>query len=246
MIFLVLAGTPRGAFGAGGEGLKDLEVGQEFLFRAAWNGIPVAFVTTKVEELTEIQGRPAYKVVARARTNRWASLFYEVDDTFISYIDRETSSSLRYEAYRSEGRYRKKAVINYIYGRFLANYHYLKDGTKKTVKVKENVQDPLSAAYFFLRKDFSIGDTVALNIDLNEKHYRLYTKIEKGHRIHLPRIGGFGSVRTRPYLLRKGRPYKRGNGYGYISIGEDRLPLFAVVTVFIWGRFSATLQAVRR
>ncbi len=223
--------------------LKDLKIGETLTFQLAWNGIPVGSVTTTVEEITQIQKRKSYKVVARAETNRWASLFYKVDDTFVTYIDYETSTSLRYEAYRSEGKYRKKSVIDYIYGRFLAEYHYLKEDRKKDVDVSGDIHDPLSATYFFLRKEFEIGDQIILNIDLNEKRHRLLAKIEKGRRLRIPQIGRFDSIIVRPYLESKGKPYRRGNGWGYVSAGEDRLPLYAAVKVSIWGRFSAILSS---
>ncbi|MEE8360078.1 MAG: DUF3108 domain-containing protein [Candidatus Omnitrophota bacterium] len=221
--------------------LRDLKIGETFEFVIRWNGIPVGIVTTAIEGLSEIQGRKAYKVSILARTNDWASLIYKVEDRYLTYIDYETSTSLRYEAYRSEGRYRKKTAIDYIYGRFLAEYHYLKSGRKKTVEVAGNIHDPVSALYYFLRRDFSIDDEVVLNIDLNEKRHRLFVKIGKGRQIGLPALGRFNTIVIRPYLERKGKPYMRGNGLGYISKGADKLPVFAVVTVFPWGRFSATL-----
>lgn len=229
------------SFAFGSESLDDLAIGQSFTFKLRWNGIPVGEVSTTTEELTEVRGRMAYKVVLSARTNKWASLIYRVDDKFVSYIDYETSNSLRHEVFRSEGRYRKKTIIDYIYGRFLAEYHYLKGGKRKTVKVLPNVHDPLSASYYFLRRKIKIGDEIILNIDLNEKKYTLFTRIEKGRPIRISKLGKFDTLIVRPYLERKGKPYKRGKGLAFISRSPKKLPLFIVVNVLIWGRFSATL-----
>lgn len=226
----------------GSEPLDDLIIGQSFTFTLRWNGIPVGEVSTTTEEITEVRGRMAYKVVLSARTNKWASLIYKVDDKFVSYIDYETSNSLRHEVFRSEGRYRKKTIIDYIYGKFLAEYHYLKGGKRKTVKVSSDVHDPLSAAYYFLRRKIKIGDEIILNIDLNEKKYTLLTRIEKGRPIRISKLGKFDTLIVRPYLERKGKPYKRGKGLAFISSSPNKLPLFIVVNVLIWGRFSATLS----
>ncbi|MFH1753290.1 MAG: DUF3108 domain-containing protein [Candidatus Omnitrophota bacterium] len=241
LLALFIFSLPQAGRAYASDPLRDLVIGESLEFIVRWNGISVGTVSTTVEELTEIQGREAYKVVIRATTNEWASLIYKVDDRYITYIDYETSGSLRHEVDRSEGRYRKKAVIDYIYGRFLAEYHYLKSGNKKSVDVEGVVHDPVSALYYFLRCELTPGKKIALNIDLNEKKYHLFVGIENGHAIRLPRLGRFDTVMARPYLERKGKPYNRGNGLGYISNGEDRLPVFAVASVFPWGRFSATL-----
>ena len=221
--------------------LEDLDVGSAYSFVIAWNGIPVGNIETRVEELTSIQGRSAYKTALTVKTNKWASVFYPVEDVYVTYIDRETSASLRHEVQRSEGRYRKRAVIDYIYGRFLANYYYAKSGTEKSITVKGDIHDPLSAAYYFIRRDLAPGQELELNIDLNEKRYRLFAKIEKGRRMKIARLGAFDTIIVRPYADRDGLPYPRGNGYAYLSAGPDKLPLFAVVNVFIWGRFTAIL-----
>lgn len=222
--------------------LKDLPIGQRFAYQISWNGIPVGSVTADIEGLTVIQGRKAYKVSLRARTNRWASVIYEVDDTFITYIDAETSNSLRHEIARSEGRYRKKAVIEYLYNRFLAEYQYPKSGTQKSVDVAKDIHDPLSAACYFMRAKYKEGDIIKLNIDLNEKNYKLFAKIERGRPLNISSLGRVRTLIIRPYAERDGIPYKRGSGYAYVTDDERRTPLFAVVNVFIWGRFTASLH----
>ncbi len=239
-LFVYLAGFPL-AHAEEVTEFRDLAVGRRLTYRLSWNGIPVGLVSTAVEGLTEIRGRGAYKVSLHAKTNRWASLIYNVDDEFVTYIDRKTSNSLRHEIARSEGRYRKRAVIEYIYDKFLAEYRYLKSGRSKTVGVAPEVQDPLSAVYYFLRRGLKEGDHFTLNIDLNEKSYKLYAKLEKGRKIRIPKIGRFDTLIIRPHLERKGRPYKRGSGWAYVSRTEEHLPLFVVVNVFPWGRFSAIL-----
>jgi len=226
------------------EELRDLTIGQQLDFLLSWNGIPVGTVTSTVEGLSKLQSRKAYRVMIHAKTNKWASLIYNVDDKFTTYIDYRTSSSLRHEVIRSEGRYRKKTVIEYIYGKFLAEYQYPKSGKTKTVNVSSEIHDPVSAMYYFLRRELKIGDKIHLNMDLNEKSYNLTAKIEKGRKIYIHKLGRLETLLVRPYVERKGKPFKKGNGWAYLS-PEKNLPLYAVIKVYIWGGFRARLRSVK-
>jgi len=242
-VALLLAAAPLSA-STETEGLRDLTIGEEYAYSIAWNGIPVGVVDIEVSGITTIRGRDAYIISCSARTNPWAAMIYKVEDSFTTYIDRETSNSLKHEIVRAEGNYRKKAVVEYLYGRFLAEYTYPKSGEKKTVDVSGDIHDPLSAIFYFFRKKVSPGDRLTLNIDLNEKAHTLYTTIKNGKRVRVPGLGTFNTLSITPQVKRKGKPYKRGSGIVYVS-RDDFRPLFAMASVFPWGRFSATLLPPR-
>ncbi|MGB2705990.1 MAG: DUF3108 domain-containing protein [Candidatus Omnitrophota bacterium] len=222
-------------------------VGEKFTYLVAWKGIPVGRATSTIEELTTFKEYRVYKIVLRARTNKFLSKLFKVDDTFTTYMDKDMLISRRYEAVIREGRYKKDLVVDYDFKKCLAIYKNLMDGSVNTLPVEKDVQDPVSAAYFLRTIPVTVGDKIKINVNLNEKNYRVLGDIEKRALVTLPEIGTFEAFLVRPYVKLNGKRQRKGSAWGYLSADRRRLGLFAVVKVLEipWiGEVTATLKKV--
>jgi len=226
---------------------RSFTVGERFTFSGAWKGIPIGYATATVEELTKFRDYDVYKVVVVIKTNKFLSKLFKVEDTITSYIDRDKFISRRYEADRREGRYRKNLIVDYDFKNCTATYKNLTDGSVKTCPIDKNVQDPVSAAYFFRTIPVKVGDSVKVTVNLNEENYEVHGKIEKRANVSIPKLGRFDAFLVRPYIKLAGKRQRKASARGYFSENEKRLGLYMVVNVLAipWvGEVTATLEKV--
>lgn len=216
---------------------------KRFIFLIAWNGIPVGRVIAESGDMITYKGRKAYVLKVVTESNKFLSKIYRVEDIYISYVDAETMSSLRYEADRKEGSYKKQVIVEYDFDKMEAIYHSLLDGSIKRCPIEKNVQDPLSAMAYFMTLPVKPGNRVKITVNLNEKNYHLFCEIGKVEAVKLPTLGTWAGFNIRPYAELKGRRVKKGRAYGYISTDKKRYPLFGVVLTR-FGRVTATLKNI--
>ena len=220
-------------------------VGERFTYLGAWKGIPIGRATVTVEELMAYKDYEVYKIVVIAKTNKFLSKIYKVEDTFISYIDKDKLISRRYEAVRREGRYKKDVVVEYDFKKYIATYNNLLDGTIKNCPIEENVQDPVSAVYFFRTIPADVGDEIKISLNLNEENYEVVGNIEKTARVDLPELGSFDAFLIKPYIKFEGKRQRRASAWGYLSTDEKRLGLYMAIKVLEipWiGNITITLE----
>lgn len=209
----------------------------------AWNKIPVGRIIAWVGDIKKYRGNDVYIVTLKTESNKFLSKIYKVEDTYTTYIDVNTMTSRRYEADRKEGNYRKHVVVEYDFDEKKATYTNLTDGSVKYCETKEDVQDPLSAMCYFMTLPVSLNDEINITINLNEKNYELYGRVESLDVIRLRELGSFPAFRLRPYAVLRGERVKKGRGYMYFAASKKRYPLYgALWTPF--GKVTATLRTI--
>lgn len=229
--------------------LTDMEdkpafhVRKRLTYLIAWNCIPVGKITAESGDIKKYQGREVYVMKLVTESNEFLSRIYRVEDTYISYIDTETMTSRRYEADRKEGNYRKHVIVKYDLEKGEAEYTSLTDGTVKRCPISENVQDPLSAICCFMTQPITLGEEVKMTVNLNEKNYQLFGKVEDVDVVKVSRLGSFPAFKLRPYARLEGEYVRKGSGWMYFSADENRYPLHGVVLI-PFGRVTATLRAI--
>ncbi len=216
---------------------------KRFIFLMAWNGIPVGTITAESGDMKRYKGRDVYVAKLVTESNKFLSKIYRVEDTYTSYIDAETNSSVRYEADRKEGNYRKHVVVEYDFVSMEAIYTNLTDGSVKRCSINKDVQDPLSTICYFMTLPLTPGQVIKLTVNLNEKNYNVQGKVENIRLIKLPRLGTFPAFKIRPYVSLGGKAVKKGKAWLYFAADETRYPLYGVVKI-PFGKVTATLREV--
>lgn len=210
-------------------------------YRVKWLGIPVGIITASIKGTREIRGRQAYVLEINARSNAFCSRIYRVADRFISYVDVENFYTLRHEAYRREGRYRKEAVTDFDQEKHKAYFFNLVDNTKKEFDIPERVQDPLSACYYFMTLPVQAKDTIAYAVCNNEEIYDVFCQISSPFFITVPGLGESESFSIQPQATLKNKPVKKGRATVYFNCARRRTPLFAVIRAPVFTRITVTL-----
>jgi len=217
--------------------------GKRFTYAIAWNGIPVGQITAEIGDIKEYRGDDVYPVLLKTKSNKFLSKIYRVEDIYTSYISVSEMMSRRYEADRKEGNYRKHVIVEYDYEDRKATYTNLTDGSVKYCEIKDNVQDPVSAMCYFMSLPVNLNDKINITVNLNEKNYELYGKIESLDVIKLPDLGSSPAFRVRPYAVLDGEHVKKGRGYMYFAASRKRYPIYGVLWI-PFGKVTATLRAV--
>ncbi len=209
----------------------------------AWNNIPIGVIRAESGNIENYRGRDVYVVTLVTESNKFLSKIYRVEDTYTSFIDTQTMTSRRYEADRKEGNYRKHVVVEYDFEKMEAIYTNLTDGSVKRCTIEENVQDPVSAICYFMMLPVKPGEKASITVNLNEKNYRLFGKIENVNVVKLPHLGSFPAFKVRPYAELKRKRVKKGSAWMYFAADKNRYPLYGVVLI-PFGRVTATLKSV--
>ncbi len=215
--------------------------GESYAYKIRWVGIPVGEVQSTIKGIEKINGRDAYLIELTAKTNDFASKIYRIDDTFISYMDTEELVTLKHIVKRSEGRYRKDAVTIFDQENHKAYFENFLDNSKKVFDIPPDVQDPLTAVYYFRTLGIRVGGRIHYKVVNNEHIYDFYVLIRKKRFIRLGKKRTFEAFYIEPYALLKGKRVKKGVASGYMSADSSRVPILGIVRAPFFTRITASL-----
>ena len=216
-------------------------VGEKVVYEVRWIGIPVGNVVSTIKAIEEIGGRKAYVIELVAKTNDFASKIYRIEDVYTSYMDVERLVSLKHEVRRREGRYRKDAVTVFDQENHKAYFENFLDKSKKEFVIPPDVQDPLTAIYYFRTLDLKHKDKIYYRVVNNEAVYELYGLIKKKCFIQIGASGPYETFYVVPYAILKGERVKKGKASGYISVDGSRLPILGIVKAPLFTKITASL-----
>lgn len=223
---------------------RAFKVGEFLTYNVRWIGVPVGSITASVNGIKKINERDCYEIELRAQTNDFCSAIYRIEDRFVSYMDVQTLATLRHEVYRREGRYKKDAVTDFDQENHRAHFKNFLDGSEKDFEIPPNVQDTLSAAYYFRTIPTKVGDNVQYYVCNNEANYTLFAVIKDKKFLKLHKLGIFEAFYLQPYAKLKGEKVKKGKVSGYFSCDEQRIPLLAIVKAPIFTAVTAELAKI--
>lgn len=218
-----------------------LQVGERFVYEISYLGMVVGEAETQVKELVEFRGRKAYHIEVNVRSRSVIDYLYRVRDTHHSYIDAEHFYSLSYEKKLSEGRYHVHEKMTYDQEKHEAVYESLTNGSKKIMLIPKNVQDQVSAGFWFRMQDFQPKSKVIIPVNADEKNWDLEVEVGDIETIKIPRLGIFEAVKLIPKLKFQGFFVRRGRIEGWLGLDSGRIPLMMRVKVPVLGSVSAKL-----
>ncbi|MFH1790815.1 MAG: DUF3108 domain-containing protein [Candidatus Omnitrophota bacterium] len=220
---------------------RSFPIGEYYEFSLKWVGIPVGTVSYSICGETEVNGIQVYVVRIRAKTNKFASAVYSVDDVFTSYVDKERLWPLRYDVNRKDGNYRKNAVTYFNHEEKIAYFENFVDGSKKTYPIPKGVLDPVSAILNARTIDIRIGRDNVLYVANNEKVYEMHGAVEKREIINIRCLGDVEAYFMSPYAVLNGERFNKGRVRGYISADNRRMLLYAEAKAPVFTVLTATL-----
>ncbi len=215
---------------------------EKLTYEIKWLGIPVGTLTASIKGIERISGRDAYVLEAVFKTNSFCSRIYRVEDRYVSYMDKERLCTLRHEAYRREGNYKKDAITDFDHANGKAHFRNLLNKTEKVFDIPEGVQDFLSAYYYCRFLPLKVGDKLRYTVSNNEKNYQVIVLVKSRTSVRLSALGEKEALLVQPYALLKGEEVKEGAARGYYSCEGSRPFLGAVITAPVFTKITAFLS----
>lgn len=211
----------------------ELKVGERLTYEVYWMKMPIGIATAEVRGVVEINGRKAYQLVGRARSNKWLSPIFKVDDYVESFLDKESFLSIKHIAIRNEGRYHAHMILDYDWEKRILYFQNRVDGTKTTYPLPWDAVDEFSAFYYFRLKEISPDKPLEFIVNQVEKNWLVKIGITSFGKVNIPGLGIFPSFLITPVPHLGEKPLEKGNAWVWISNDEKRVPLMLKVHVNI-------------
>ncbi|MCI5057023.1 MAG: DUF3108 domain-containing protein [Flavobacteriales bacterium] len=178
----------------------------------------------------EVNGRTAYKFVGTGKSNKFFDMFFKVRDYYVSYMDEENLTPLKFVRRVDEGGYKIKQ--DYI---FHPDSNKVDNGKGQIVDVPIDVQDMISAFYYARNLDMTgaqIGDIFGLPCFLDDEIWELQMKY-LGTETLKADLGKFDCLKFAP-VVQKGRIFKDEEDLVvYITNDKNRIPVQAKANILV-------------
>lgn len=242
-----------GALGAGAEGPapsavpswrtvenRAFGVGERLIYQVHFGGLSGGTFTQEIVSVESVSGRPAYRVVFEARTNKMFDHFHRTRDRNESWLDTQSLSSLKYVESIEEGSYRKRAetLVDFSRGKLDHVYKTTKHEGQTSVDVPPFPQDAVSIVYFLRACPLTPGDAFELPTFSGGEVYRSTVRVKAMQRVKVP-AGVFQCYHVVPSL--DGDEKQKTQIEVWLSTGPERWPVL-LKSKLSFGSFTARLS----
>lgn len=220
--------------------------GEWFKFRVHYGFITAGYATLQVDN-TVLNGREVFHVKGEGRTVGMSKWFFNVEDYYQSYIDKEKDIPYRFIRKIDEGGHTKDIQIDFNHKTNKATINNKKHNTTEVVDFPKNAQDMVSA-FYYLRNHLDVseiktGETMDLDMFFDKENFKFRLKFLGRETIDTE----FGKVRClvfRPYV-QAGRVFKEKESLTvWVSDDENKIPLLIKADLAV-GSLKATLTQFR-
>ncbi len=208
-------------------------IGEKLDFEIGYGFINAGYATMEVKELIEYEGRPCYRVVSTATSNKFFSSFYKVEDEVISIIDALGIFSWYFEKNLREGNYRSDRSYSFNQQDHLVYYN------EDTIEVARYVQDALSILYFTRTQQLQPGESIYVDNFTDGKNYPLEVRVLRRETIKV-KAGKFDCIVVEPLLQTAGIFKHEGKLTVWLTDDRLKLPVLMKSKVLV-GSISAEL-----
>jgi hypothetical protein len=210
--------------------------GEVMEFEIRYGPASVGRARLETQEYTVYAGRPALKILSRARSTKWVDSIYRVRDQVGSVLDVERLHSLYFSKKLREGNYKADMEAEYLHEQGIARYH---DGSEP--ELVAGSQDILTALFFVRTFPLEEGMILALPIHDGKKNYNMEVMVIGRETIETP-LGIFDCLILEPRLESGGIFKSEGRMLIYMSDDDKRLPVMLKARAPV-GAFSSVLKS---
>lgn len=217
---------------------QPFRAGESLRFSVQYGFIKAGTAWLEVPEVVDWNGRPSWRLVARAESNGFFDKVYKVRNRIESVWDQEELFSWRYFEDRHEGRYTANDTL--LFDPAAGEVRY-KDG--QTYPIPPEAQDALSAFYFTRFQPLPLGGSISFDYHASRKSLPLEVKVLGREKVKTP-AGRFDCVVIEPMLKAGGIFKNKGRLVIWLTDDERRMPVLMRSKVLI-GSISVVLQEAR-
>jgi hypothetical protein len=220
--------------------------GEWFKFRIHYEFVNAGYATMEVRDAT-LSNKNVFHVIGRGYTTGVSKLFFNVNDLYESYIDKETGNPYQFVRKINEGGYTKnqEGFFNHSENNILVKDY--KHATEKTVAISKNTQDILSS-FYYLRNYQNIdkmkpGEFMAIDMFLDDAITKFRLKFI-GREDITTKFGVISTMIFRPFV-QTGRIFKEEESLTvWISDDDNKLPVRIKANLLV-GSIKADLEAFK-
>lgn len=209
---LVLRSIPNTAFG----------VGERLAFDINYGYVTAGEAILTILQHENVRDRRCYRVEVHVRSSPSFSLFYRVEDRYLTFIDVETLAPWKFEQHIREGSYKRDFVATF--DQYTATVVTTDGGTFDTPKY---VHDIMSAFYYVRALDLSgknTGDQIELKNFYKDKTHDLVVRVLGRQELEVE-AGTFRTIVVEP-LVREGGLFKsEGRIVVWLTDDERKIPI---------------------
>ncbi len=210
-------------------------VGERLEFSVGYGMIKAGTAVMEIPKMVKFGGKKCFNIVSTAKSNKFFSVFFKVDDKVESYMDVHELYSRGFDKHLREGNFRADVSMIFDQKNHLAIYNNSQD----TFSVPAHVQDVLSAFYFVRTQDLKVGKSIFVDNHTDRKNYPLEVKVLRKERKKVP-AGTFDCVVVEPIMKASGNFKHKGSLTVWLTDDAIKMPVLMKSKVVI-GSISTEL-----
>jgi hypothetical protein len=219
--------------------------GEWLRYKMSYSGFLRAGTAILEVEEADYKGKKVFHTTGTGWTSGMIKWFFEVEDKYESYFDKDNVKPYLFKRKIDEGGYKKHRITSFNYD---TNKAYIQDFLKQkdTIVPFTNVQDMLSSFYFLRNLDLSNlknGDEIALDMFMDSQVYPFKLRFLGKEEIKT----SFGKINTlifRP-IVQSGRVFKEQESVTiWITDDANKIPIKMNASLAV-GSLRAELEEYR-
>jgi hypothetical protein len=238
LLIPVLGAVSPGPVAAGPEPRLPFAPGEELNFAVKYGMVRGGDARLAVESVEMVDREPAYRLVSSARSTRFFSTFFEVNDRVVSLWSVKQRVPLVFEKKIHEGNYRKDVSVRFDHREHVARY-----GDGKVLDIDPGAQDVLSAFYYVRSHELVPGRSIEVPNHSDGKNYPLTVKVLRREKVQVP-AGEFSCIVVEPLLKTAGLFKQEGRLTIWLTDDARKMPVLMKSKVAV-GSIVAELESFR-
>lgn len=204
-----------------------------------WAGIKAGEASLEIMENAD-----GVKITSTAKSAKWVSVFYTVNDKVESRLLKNESPGvvgppLNYRLNIREGRHRKNKEVIFDHQNAKIVYIDYIGNERKEFEIPPAVFDPISSFYHLRTLNLEVGKSVYVTIFDSKRVWNVEVQVLRKEKVEVP-AGRFDAIVVKPLMKSEGIFARRGEIYIWLTDDEKRIPVMLKTKVKI-GSVNASL-----
>lgn len=221
----------------------SFNIPEKLEYDLTWTGIKAG---TFALEITN--SGSGIKIISTAKSVKWVSVFYDVDDRVESTLVKNqdilfVGQPVKYRIKLKEGRHRRDKEVIFKHPAGKAVYTDYLSNEKQEFAVPFFVFDPLSSFYYVRTLKLEVGRPVYVTIFDSKKTWNVEVQVLRKEKVTL-QTGTVDTIVVKPLMKSEGIFYRKGDIYIWLTDDEKRIPVKLRSKVAL-GSVTATLVGGR-
>jgi hypothetical protein len=220
--------------------------GEWLKMRIHYGVVNAGYATLEVKEATK-NNKKVHHVIGKGWTIGMTKFFFNVDDNYESYFDKETGKPYQFVRKIDEGGYTKNQVGFFNQAKNTVLVKDYKHDKEKTINVPEEVQDIVSS-YYYLRNHpkidkLKVGESIAIDMFFDGETTKFKLKF-LGKEDISTKFGKVSCLIFRPYV-QAGRVFQEEESLTvWVSDDDNKIPIRVKASLAV-GSLKADIEAFK-